>query len=127
MDFTVVDPVRDRPLMVVADGAPDIRTLVHAIFRQEFDVIEAGDGFAALHVCRDERPDVLLCDVHLPFMSGLEVAAELRGVVPRIALMSADWLTAAEVIASGNPPVINKPFSLAEIRRVCGTTATTRV
>jgi DNA-binding response OmpR family regulator len=81
-----------RRVLVVDDD----RTLRHAItaLLQDagYDTDQAGDGPDALHKLRAQHVDVMLLDIGLPGMSGLEVLAEARRVrtPPRVVMMTAD-------------------------------------
>src|SRR5688500_4552214 len=64
--------------IVVADDEPDIRRLIaFTLKRQGHTVLEASDGDSALALIREARPDLVVLDVMMPGMSGLEVAAAL--------------------------------------------------
>jgi DNA-binding NarL/FixJ family response regulator len=82
-------PLSDRPdgpprryAVVVADDHPAMRAGVRQVLEADPDVDvvgEAGDGPAALRLALDLVPDVLLLDVDMPGLTGVEVAAALRG------------------------------------------------
>ncbi|GAB1641810.1 response regulator [Krasilnikovia sp. MM14-A1259] len=66
-------------LIVVAEDEDDIRALVVRILRRAgHEVIEAADGAAALQDVRERHPDVLVSDIDLPSMSGLELCDAIR-------------------------------------------------
>jgi two-component system, OmpR family, response regulator MtrA len=65
--------------IVVADDDEDIRDLVSFKLRQSgHEVTAVADGAAALAACRAERPELVLLDVMMPGMSGLDAAQALR-------------------------------------------------
>lgn len=65
--------------ILVVDDEPSIRTLVRATLeRAGYHVIEAADGANALHKAQSQRPDLILLDIALPQLSGLEVCRRLR-------------------------------------------------
>jgi DNA-binding NarL/FixJ family response regulator len=85
---------RERPIRaVVIDDAPDIRDLLTTVLtRSGMDVVgEAGDGQAGVEVVRAERPDVVLLDLAMPVMDGIEALPLIRALVPdaRIIVLSA--------------------------------------
>lgn len=65
--------------IVVADDDQDIRRLiVFTLKRRGYTVLEAGNGQAALDLVLAERPDMVILDVMMPLMTGLEVTARLK-------------------------------------------------
>ena len=68
------------PKILVVDDEPYIREVVRRILTQEeYDVIEAKDGGAALEKAFQELPDIILMDVMMPGMDGFE-ALRLREI-----------------------------------------------
>ena len=70
------------PLLVV-DDEPQILQMISGILRDEgFEVITAPDGEAALKLVGEEAPDLVLLDIALPGLDGLEVLQELKRHYP---------------------------------------------
>ena len=66
-------------VLLVADDDPDVRTyLVTVLKRDGHTVTEVGDGQAALEAIRDTDFDLVVLDVHMPKLTGLDVLARLR-------------------------------------------------
>jgi DNA-binding NarL/FixJ family response regulator len=80
--------------IVVADDHEVVRTGFAALLdtQQDFTVVgTAADGTDAVRVCREQRPDVVLMDVRMPAMDGIEATrqiARLAGEVPRILILT---------------------------------------
>lgn len=103
--------------IVVAEDDPHIlRVICFWLGKQGHETLEARDGRAALELVVAHKPDVLITDVNMPHMTGLELIAELNrgGHTPRgIVVLTNRWdhreigarLAASEVC------VIPKPFS----------------
>ena len=67
------------PTVLVVDDDPVIQKLLQVNFEMEgYDVVIAGDGEEGLALAREEQPDVVLLDVMMPKMNGLDVAAAMR-------------------------------------------------
>ncbi len=105
--------------ILLADDEPDIlESVVYTLEREGFDVDTASDGDAALEAARQPRYDLLILDVMMPGLSGLEVCRVVRAEsdVPIIMLTARD----AEIdrilgLELGADDYIAKPFSLAEL------------
>ena len=80
--MTDVEVGRPRPLVLVAEDDPDVRELIARKLRGEgMDVMGVGDGLSALEAARTMRPDLVLLDVMMPGMTGLQICEELRSHV----------------------------------------------
>ena len=93
-EVSTVVATPERPIRaVVIDDAPDIRDLlVMVLTRSGMRVVgQAGDGQAGVDVVRAERPDVVLLDLAMPVMDGVEALPLIRALVPdaRIFVLSA--------------------------------------
>ncbi|GAA1930836.1 hypothetical protein GCM10009737_35980 [Nocardioides lentus] len=104
--------------IVVADDDADIRELVEfKLTTMGHRVVATSDGAAALDAIRAERPDLVVLDVMMPGMSGLEAVAEIRRD-PTLANLPVILLTAraqdSDVetgLHSGADQYVTKPFS----------------
>jgi two-component system, cell cycle response regulator DivK len=71
--------------VLVVDDLPDQRAIFRAVLeRRGFQVVEAADGEGAVRLAEEDRPDLILMDVNLPWMDGWEVTRRLKAV-PRTA------------------------------------------
>jgi two-component system response regulator (stage 0 sporulation protein F) len=71
--------------ILVIDDDPSIRLLYSDELGEEgYDVIEEGDGMKALQVIRQERPDLVVLDVRLGRLSGIEVLKDIRCALPEV-------------------------------------------
>lgn len=72
-------PVRDRPLVLVADGDPDLRAYIRdALARGGADSAEAANGPEALVLTRALRPDLVVSDARMPGLGGVALCRALR-------------------------------------------------
>jgi DNA-binding response OmpR family regulator len=105
--------------VLVADDDPNIRLLLQKQLELEgFKVITASGGESALALARREKPDLLLLDLMMPDMDGLEVCRTLRQemVIPIIMLTAKGTDTDKVVgLTIGADEYITKPFSLIEL------------
>jgi two-component system capsular synthesis sensor histidine kinase RcsC len=104
-----------RPLALVADDDPPTRALaVNFLIEIGFEPIEAGDGRQALSILSGE-PDicVLLTDVCMPYMNGIELAAAARRMRPHLRIVLTSGLTAWT--GTGDAVFLPKPWRLRDL------------
>ncbi len=113
--------------IVVADDDAVHRTLLaHPLRQSGWEVMEAGDGEAALEVVRRTAPDVLLLDLRMPGLDGLEVLRRLAREpdAPEVLVVTGDSTASSAVAALrlGARDYLTKPWSrdalLARVRNV---------
>ncbi len=109
----------DVPTILVVDDAPDILRLTRDYLEHAgFEVLTAADGASALHVTRTRHPDLVVRDLGLPGLDGLDVTRELRrGTRVPIIMLTAradesDKLVGLEL---GADDYVTKPFSPKEL------------
>lgn len=108
--------------IVIADDDADIRELVVFKLRHDgHEVVPVGDGSAAVDACRTERPDLVILDVMMPGMSGLDAARVIRGDetlagLPIIMLTArAQESDIEQGFSAGADDYVVKPFSPREL------------
>ena len=105
--------------ILVVDDEPTLReTLVEALEADGFRVVSAADGRDALVRFRAERPDLVLLDLMLPELSGIEVCRIIRAEsgVPIVMLTAKDSeLDKVVGLELGADDYVTKPFSLREL------------
>ncbi len=106
--------------VLVVDDESVLAEMVSMALRYEgWDITTADDGFAAITAARTARPDVVVLDVMLPDMSGLEVLRRLREQNPALPVL---LLTAKDAVedriaglTAGGDDYVTKPFSIEEV------------
>jgi DNA-binding response OmpR family regulator len=105
--------------ILVVDDEPTLReALVEALETDGFRVVAAADGREALTLFRAERPDLVLLDLMLPELSGIEVCRIIRAEsgVPIVMLTAKDSeLDKVVGLELGADDYVTKPFSLREL------------
>lgn len=107
-----------RTILVVEDEPTLRETLVEALESDGFRVVAAADGRDALTRFRAERPDLVLLDVMLPHLSGIEVCRIIRAEsgTPIVMLTAKDSeLDKVVGLELGADDYVTKPFSLREL------------
>ena len=105
--------------ILVCDDDPSLRELVRAVLGSRYRFVEAADGTEALTLAREDRPDLIVLDVMLPGLSGIEVLEELRSTdslkeIPVVVITA--WSHAEiEVQVAGADRFVSKPFDPDEL------------
>ncbi|HZT64688.1 MAG TPA: response regulator transcription factor [Acidimicrobiales bacterium] len=110
----------EKRRVLVVDDEPSIVDAVATSLRYEgFDVSEASTGRKALAAAQENPPDLIVLDVMLPDLDGLEVTRRLRSDGIRVPVL---FLTARDAVEDkvagltvGGDDYVTKPFSLAEL------------
>ena len=106
-------------VLIVEDDATIRETIAFNLKRDGHEVFTAADGVDGLEVARAEAPDLIVLDVMLPRMSGLDVCRILRGETPVPILMLTARDAEADVVQGldlGADEYVTKPFSMRELR-----------
>ena len=105
--------------ILVVDDDPHIRRLIAELLAAEgFQALVTGDGEEALRVFREEHPDLMILDIIMPKMDGMEVCRRLRDetAAPIVFLTAKDDITdLVSGLAIGADDYITKPFRGAEL------------
>jgi len=106
-------------VLIVEDDAPVRRMLERSLAAEGFDVRAAADGGAALAMAEDSAPDLIVLDVTMPGLSGIDVCRRLRakGLSGGVLMLTArdaveDWVQGLE---AGADDYVVKPFAIAEV------------
>jgi len=110
----------DSPTILLVDDEDSVRKLLtYPLEHEGFRVLQAGDGEQALNRFAEERVDLVVLDIMLPKLDGLEVCRRLRAqsTVPIIMLTARDdELDKVVGLELGADDYITKPFSIREFR-----------
>jgi len=108
-------------ILVIDDEEGVRRVICKVLVREGHEVIEAPDGKVALDLMQDKRPDLVICDMFMPGMDGVEVLRELRRDYPDlqvVAISGGAYRGTVELLdvakGLGATAVIRKPFELAQ-------------
>jgi signal transduction histidine kinase/DNA-binding response OmpR family regulator len=108
-------------VLVVEDDALIRMSIAEMLESRGHTVFEAGDGNEALRVHENEPIDVLLADVGLPGMNGVEVAERMREARPDLPVLFATGdQTANGVVRDARTAVIVKPYGVADLTEAIG-------
>jgi len=115
-----VAAIRKKKILIIEDDL-DIRIMMEYILREDYDLVLCEDGRSGIDKAVEERPDLILLDIYMPGISGLEVCKAVRdnseiSSTPVI-LLTAGALKeeVSEGYAIGADDYIFKPFEPGEL------------
>ena len=106
--------------ILICDDEPALRELVRASLSDGYRFAEASDGLLAIELAREVEPDIVILDLMLPRLGGLEVLAQLQEDehlrdVP-VLVITAWNETREDVLAAGAADFVTKPFDPEELK-----------
>ena len=108
--------------LIIDDDKQICTILSDLLKREEFETLVAYDGERALKIVRSEAPDLLLVDMKLPGMDGMEVLHQAKELDPELPVVfitaHADARGAVKAIKAGAHDYLSKPFDNHEVIRV---------
>lgn len=110
-----------RPRILAVDDENDILLIVRTSLKDEYDVETASSGAEALQKIEDNPPDLVILDMMMPEMDGIEVLEEIRrmtqtATTPVIFLTGvSDKAKIREALDKGTQYYITKPFNYNEL------------
>ncbi len=108
-------------ILCVEDNPQNMRLVRKILQHQNFEVIEAPDGLTGVDLAHKEMPDLILMDINLPDIDGLEATARIKAnpelqSIPVVALTAnAMYGDEERALAAGCDGYISKPVSRAKL------------
>ena len=105
-------------VLIVDDEPQILRALRINLHARQYDVVTAADGAEALHAAATHRPDLVVLDLGLPDIDGVEVIRKLRGWTPvPIVILSGrmDSRQKVDALDAGADDYVTKPFNIDEL------------
>jgi DNA-binding NtrC family response regulator len=110
---------KDKTKILIIDDDPKVAWILTEGLSKEFDLVSARDGVEGVQMVSTEKPDLILLDIKMPGMNGLEVLEKLNKVAgrPEVIMLSGHGET-KNIVQSmhlGAAEFINKPFDVKEV------------
>ena len=110
--------------VLIVDDEENTRRLVSVALNRDYEVLQARDGIEALDVIRRDRPVLVLLDIQMPGLDGIEVCRqirsddELRGTVVVMLTAQAQADAQRRATAAGADTFLTKPFSPMQLLEI---------
>lgn len=104
-------------ILVVDDESHILHVLSLKLGKAGYEVLTAVDGEEGLHMARETKPDLVITDIQMPYMTGLELSRELAcdeitAAIPVLILTARGYALSTEDLETSNiREVLSKPFS----------------
>jgi len=103
-----------QPKILCIDDTLEARVLVRRLLSPRYHVLEAQDGLRGIEVAVNTQPDLVLVDLHMPHLTGYEVATRLKSLMPQVPIIALTADVTAHVrersLASGCDGYLSKPI-----------------
>ncbi len=109
---------KNGPLILLVEDNPDIRAYLRENFESQYRIIEAADGMEGLELARAETPDLIVADIAMPKMDGLEMCSLIKSDmitshIPVILLTARTSLVfQLDGLETGADDYVTKPFNV---------------
>lgn len=117
----MVKHLSQKKILIVDDSETNLKILYHLLIQKGFQVISAQNGHDCIRMTLDQKPDLLLLDIMMPEIDGIEVCRRLRSD-SRVAYLPIIFVTAAtddhtlsKAFDAGGSDYIRKPVNRVEL------------
>ncbi|UPT75448.1 MAG: response regulator [Elusimicrobiota bacterium] len=101
---------------MIADDDAELRATLRTLLPKEYEVLEASNGREAVEAAAKERPGLILLDVTMPLLCGVDALAAIKAVDPAVVVImltsESDIETAKEALRLGAAAYVTKPFDM---------------
>ncbi|RUM33380.1 MAG: response regulator [Archaeoglobus sp.] len=109
---------RSKPVVLIVDDEPTMREAVKLILSKNFDIVEASNGVEAIRMYKEYKPDIVLMDIMMPIMNGIECTKLLLKDDPDaliLAITAYSSKKGKEIMEVGAKGILPKPFKRKDL------------
>jgi signal transduction histidine kinase len=110
----------EKPTLLIVDDEEGPRQSLRIVFKNDYHVLVASDGLEAITLAQTHKISVVVCDIMMLGMSGVEVLRELKLIDPAIEVIMLTAFetieTARQALRAGASDYLNKPFDIPTMR-----------
>ena len=111
--------------IIIVDDEQPVRKMLRNMIRNDSDeILEAENGIQALELCNESNIDLIITDIVMPEMNGIDLIMEVKNRFPQISIIAIsggggisgryNYLDIAELL--GSKSILSKPFESSELR-----------
>ncbi|MDP2941371.1 MAG: response regulator [Candidatus Omnitrophota bacterium] len=108
--------------ILICDDSEGVRESLKLIFEDSYELIFADDGFEAIVAAKKEAPDLVLMDIKMPGLNGIEAIKEIHKLNPKTKIICVSGYqyteSARQALQEGAADYIVKPFEEEDIKEV---------
>ncbi len=115
-----VDIVTDSRKVMIVDDDPSVREVLKLMLKG-FNILEASDGEEAIKKFMEERPRIVLMDIMMPKIDGIEATKKIKEIEPEtlvIGITAFEQARTDEILRAGAKDVLTKPLSKRKLLEV---------
>lgn len=116
MTIVVIMSIR----ILIVDDDDSIREIIKVMLK-DYDIIEAANGYEAIKMYESMHPDLVLMDVYMPMMDGVEATKEILKIDPKaiiIGLTAFARSRGKDMLEAGAREVVEKPFTRRKLKEI---------
>ncbi|MDK2796204.1 MAG: hypothetical protein PWQ22_544 [Archaeoglobaceae archaeon] len=106
--------------VMIVDDETAMREILK-IMLKDYRVIEASNGREAVELYKKERPEIVLMDIMMPVMSGIDAVKEIKKINPNVKIVAITAYASSKgekALEAGVDLILKKPFTRKEVVRV---------
>jgi len=116
--------------ILIVDDEAGVQEALKTVLKQDYEIICAMDGVQAIEMFQEHNPHLVLLDIAMPTLGGLEVLRKIRegNTTSQVIMLTANNMvkTAVEAMKIGSTDYLTKPFDIEELKLVIQKAAATQ-